>query len=86
VDARSVSLLVEVVLLFACPITAWLLVRHTVRGVKRGWFMRRDGVTRLRREASPRAFAFEVVALAAMVVALAGLGVRAAVRVFAALG
>jgi len=86
VDARSVSLLVEVVLLFVCPIVAWLLVRHTVRGVRRGWFMHRDGVTRLRREASPRAFAFEVVALSAMVVALAGLGLRAAMRLLAALG
>jgi hypothetical protein len=41
---------------------------------------------RLRREKSPRAFAFEVVALGAKVVVLAGLGLRAAVRAFAALG
>jgi len=39
VNARTLSLLVEGVLLFACPIVAWLLVRHTARGVRRGWFM-----------------------------------------------
>jgi hypothetical protein len=46
--------------------------------------MRRDG-TRLRRETSPRAFAFEVVAVVVLVLVLAGLGMRAAARLFATL-
>ena len=70
-----------------CPVAVWLPVRHTVRGVKRGWLMHSDSdsVTRLRREKSPHAFAFGVVALAA-VGALVSLGLRTPVRVFAALG
>lgn len=84
-NALPVSLQ-DVLLLFVCPVAAGLLVRYAVRGVKRGSFMRRDGVTRLRRETSPRAFAFEVVAVVVLVLVLAGLGLRAAARLFAALG
>ncbi len=83
-NALPVSLLFDVLLLFACPVAAGLLVRYAVRGVKRGSFMRRDG-TRLRRETSPRAYAFEVVAVVVLVLVLAGLGLRAAARLFATL-
>jgi hypothetical protein len=67
-----------------CLPAAGLAVAYVLRGLNRGWFYRRDGVTRVKREASPAVFWFEVGASLALATALTLIGLFAAARLVGA--
>ena len=66
--------------LLALPCAA-LLVLHVMRGLRRGWFFRRDGITRIKREFNPGVFWFEVSASLVLAIGLISIGVWAAAKV-----
>lgn len=61
-----------------CLPAAGLTVIHVLRGLRRGWFYRRDGLTCIRREVSPAVFWFEVIASLVLAASLALIGLYTA--------
>jgi hypothetical protein len=65
--------------LFLFPFAA-LLVVHVIRGLHRGWFHRRDGVSRIKRGVNPAVFWFEVCASLCLALGLTATSLLAASR------
>jgi hypothetical protein len=69
--------------LLALPCAALLLL-HVIRGLRRGWFFRRDGITRIKREFNPGAFWFEVSASLVLAMGLTSISILAAAKLIGA--
>lgn len=69
--------------LLALP-CAGLLVAHVIRGLRRGWFRRRDGITRIKRDVNPGVFWLEVSASLGLAAGLISISIYAVVRLIRA--
>jgi hypothetical protein len=69
--------------LLALPCAALPLL-HVIRGLRRGWFHCRDGVTRIKREVNPGVFWFEVSASLVLAMGLTSISILAAARLIGA--